>query len=138
MTIKYYVCDALFKAFSVLRNGFEYRVEFKYNSSRRQGEFITDDKELQEQIEKRPEFRKGGIRLVNTIVTEEDVKVEHVDVTPKPVIVVPLTLNPVEEVTTWNEAKDYLKLQGIHHMKLRTPEAIREEAKKLGIIFSNL
>ena len=143
MTIKYYICDSMFKAFSVWKStGHEYRIEFKYNAARRQGEYITDNPELQELIERRPEFRKGSIQLVNTIAVKEDeakeIKIEHVDVLPKKKEVVPEELNPVTEITTWNEAKDYLKSQGIHHMKLRNPEAIREEAKKIGIVFSNL
>lgn len=145
MTIKYYICDSMFKAFSVWRStGHEYRIEFKYNSARRQGEYITENTELQELIEKRPEFKKGSIQLANTIVVKEEVaaakeiKIEHVDVLPKKKEAVPAELNPVTEITTWNEAKDYLRTKGIHHMKLRNPESIREEAKKLGIVFSNL
>ena len=139
MTVKYYTCDSLFKSFSVVRNnGWEYRVVFAHNNTHRKGEFITEDAELQALIEKRPEFKKGSIRLVNTVVTEEEIKVEHVDVIPKVEPVIPATLEPVEEVTTWNEAKDYLKSKGVHHMKLKTPEAITAEAKKLNITFSNI
>ena len=134
----------MFKAFSVWKStGHEYRIEFKYNAARRQGEYITDNTELQELIEKRPEYKKGSIKLVNEIVLKDEeitkeTKIEHVDVLPKKEEVIQDELNHVSEIGTWNEAKDYLKSKGVHHMKLRTPESIREEAKKLGIVFINL
>lgn len=139
MTVKYYTCDSLFKSFSVVRNnGWEYRVVFAHNNTHRKGEFITEDAELQALIEKRPEFKKGSIRLVNTVVTEDEIKVEHVDVIPKAEVAAPAKLSTVEEVTTWNEAKDYLKAKGVHHLKLKTPQAITAEAEKLNIIFTNI
>ena len=129
----------MFKAFSVWKStGHEYRIEFKYNAARRQGEYITDNTELQELIEKRREFKKGEIVLQNTIKTEEPVKVEHVDVQPKQEIIIPTVLRPVEEVMNINEAKEYLRNKGVPHQRLRTPEAIKSEAEKLYLTFPNV
>lgn len=139
MTIKYYTSTSLFKSFSVtLKNGIEYQVEFKHNNTLRKGEFITEDTELQELIEKRPEFRTGEIKLINTVVEKEDAIVEHVDVIPKPIVVPDIERIPVEEVKNINEAKEYLKSKGIHHMKLKSPDAIKAEAEKLNIKFPNV
>ena len=139
MIIKYYSSTSLFKSFTVKRkNGWEYRVEFKHNNTLRKGEFITEDAELQELIEKRPEFRKGEIKLINTIIEKEDAIVEQVDVIPKPIVIPDIERLPVEEVTNINEAKEYLRNKGVHHMKLKTPDAIKAEAEKLNINFPNV
>ena len=139
MTIKYYTSTSLFKSFTVTReNGWEYQVEFKHNNTHRKGEFITEDPEIQALVEKRKEFRTGEIKLINTIEEKDDAVVEHVDVMPKKAIVVPDELIPVDEVKNINEAKEYLKSKGVHHMKLRTPEAIKAEAEKLKITFPNV
>ena len=139
MTIKYYTSTSLFKSFTVKRkSGWEYRVEFKHNNTLRKGEFITEDTELQELIEKRPEFRKGEIKLINTIVEKEDAIVEQVDVIPKPIVIPDIERLPVEEVKNINEAKEYLRNKGVHHMKLKTPDAIKAEAEKLNINFPNV
>ena len=139
MTIKYYTSTSLFKSFTVKRkSGWEYRVEFKHNNTLRKGEFITEDAELQELIEKRPEFRKGEIKLINTIVEKEDAIVEQVDVIPKPIVIPDIERLPVEEVKNINEAKEYLRNKGVHHMKLKTPDAIKAEAEKLNINFPNV
>jgi len=139
MTIKYYTSTSLFKSFAVtLKNGIEYQVEFKHNNTLRKGEFITSDTELQELIEKRPEFRTGEIKLINTVVEKEDTIVEHVDVIPKPIVAPDIERIPVEEVNNINEAKEYLKSKGIHHMKLKSPDAIKAEAEKLNIKFPNV
>ena len=139
MTIKYYTSTSLFKSFTVTReNGWEYQVEFKHNNTHRKGEFITEDPEIQALVEKRKEFRTGEIKLINTIEEKDDAVVEHVDVIPKKAIVVPDELIPVDEVKNINEAKEYLKSKGVHHMKLRTPEAIKAEAENLKITFPNV
>ena len=139
MTIKYYTSTSLFKSFTLIRkSGWEYRVEFKHNNTLRKGEFITEDTELQELIEKRPEFRKGEIKLINTIVEKEDAIVEQVDVIPKPIVIPDIERLPVEEVKNINEAKEYLRNKGVHHMKLKTPDAIKAEAEKLNINFPNV
>ena len=139
MIIKYYSSTSLFKSFTVKRkSGWEYRVEFKHNNTLRKGEFITEDAELQELIEKRPEFRKGEIKLINTIAEKEDAIVEQVDVIPKPIVIPDIERLPVEEVTNINEAKEYLRNKGVHHMKLKTPDAIKAEAEKLNINFPNV
>ena len=139
MTIKYYTSTSLFKSFTVKRkSGWEYRVEFKHNNTLRKGEFITEDTELQELIEKRPEFRKGEIKLINTIIEKEDAIVEQVDVIPKPIVIPDIERLPVEEVKNINEAKEYLRNKGVHHMKLKTPDAIKAEAEKLNINFPNV
>ena len=139
MTIKYYTSVSLFKSFSVKRkNGWETQIIFKFNNTLKCGEYITEDEELQELIEKRREFKKGEIVLQNTIKTEEPVKVEHVDVQPNPEIIIPAILSPVEEVMNINEAKEYLRNKGVPHQKLRTPEAIKSEAEKLYLTFPNV
>ena len=139
MTIKYYTSTSLFKSFTVTReNGWEYQVEFKHNNTHRKGEFITEDPEIQALVEKRKEFRTGEIKLINTIEEKDDAVVEHVDVMPKKAIVVPDELIPVDEVKNINEAKEYLRSKGVHHMKLRTPEAIKAEAENLKITFPNV
>ena len=139
MIIKYYTSTSLFKSFTVTReNGWEYQVEFKHNNTHRKGEFITEDPEIQALVEKRKEFRTGEIKLINTIEEKNDAVVEHVDVMPKKAIVVPDELIPVDEVKNINEAKEYLRSKGVHHMKLRTPEAIKAEAEKLNIKFPNV
>ena len=139
MTIKYYTSVSLFKSFSVKRkNGHEYRVVFAHNNTHRKGEFITEDTELQELIEKRPEFRTGEIKLINTVVEKEDAIVEHVDVIPKPIAAPDIERIPVEEVKNINEAKEYLRSKGVHHMKLKSPDAIKAEAEKLNIKFPNV
>ena len=139
MTIKYYTSTSLFKSFTVKRkSGWEYRVEFKHNNTLRKGEFITEDAELQELIEKRPEFIKGEIKLINTIIEKEDAIVEQVDVIPKPIVIPDIERLPVEEVKNINEAKEYLRNKGVHHMKLKTPDAIKAEAEKLNINFPNV
>lgn len=139
MIIKYYTSTSLFKSFTVTReNGWEYQVEFKHNNTHRKGEFITEDPEIQALVEKRKEFRTGEIKLINTIEEKDDAVVEHVDVMPKKAIVVPDELIPVDEVKNINEAKEYLRSKGVHHMKLRTPEAIKAEAENLKITFPNV
>ena len=139
MTIKYYTSTSLYKSFTVKRkNGWEYRVEFKHNNTLHKGEFITEDAELQELIQNRREFKTGEIQLQNSITAKDDVIVEHVDVTPRKEVIPVAKLTPASEVKSWNEAKDYLRSKGVHHMKLLTPEAIKAEAKKMGIVFPNL
>ena len=139
MIIKYYTSTSLFKSFTVTReNGWEYQVEFKHNNTHGKGEFITEDPEIQALVEKRKEFRTGEIKLINTIVEKEDAIVEHVDVIPKPIAAPDIERIPVEEVKNINEAKEYLRSKGVHHMKLKSPDAIKAEAEKLNIKFPNV
>ena len=49
-----------------------------------------------------------------------------------------VTGKEIPEVTNYNEAKDYLRSIGIHHLKLTTPEKINAQAKEAGVIFPNL
>lgn len=138
--IKYYTSEKPYKGFYVITSTGEVKVEFTENSTLRKGEYATDDKEIQEQIEMRPEFSDGGIELrkvekkdVRTVTIADDETETNEEIPSRNV-----AFQSVPEVTNINEAKDYLRAQGVHHTKLKTPDKIKAEAQALNIEFPNL
>ena len=152
--LNYYHSTSLFKSFNVHRNsGHSVQVVFNYNSAHQKGEYITEDAEIQLLVEKRKEFSNGEIILYRTIETarKEPEWVEtKTSETNKPATGVKNEMKAVvtekaevagkeiPEVTNYNEAKDYLRSIGIHHLKLTTPEKINAQAKEAGVLFPNL
>ena len=153
--LNYYHSTSLFKSFNVQReSGHSVQVVFNYNSAHNKGEYITEDTEMQSLVEKRKEFVNGEITLYRTIETarkEQEMVETKTSETSKPATGVKkevkaeviekaeeVTGKEIPEVTNYNEAKDYLRSIGIHHLKLTTPEKINAQAKEAGVIFPNL
>ncbi len=93
------------------------------------GVFYTDDKDIQKGIESCKLFTEGKITCDQETNEDEDAG----DDTPL------FEAKEFPEVTDINGAVAVLKSEPykVHHMKLKTPEAIREQAAICGVTFPN-
>lgn len=98
--------------------------------------YITSDKRIQDAIESLQTFKDGCIKLIST--EDEENKPQSEETTE------PVEANNTPETTkeqkiqikTWQEGKTYLvKEYGVAPTKLKNSEAIKNEAKALGITF---
>lgn len=89
----------------------------------RAASFTTDDKEVQDAIEKRDLFLNGQIQIAEVYGEEKETK--------------PASSNEAEEVTTLQEARKYLLEKGATMEELQNKAAVLEKAKELNISFPN-
>jgi hypothetical protein len=89
----------------------------------RAASFTTDNKEIQELIEKREEFANGHILIAEVYGEPEETKPEKG--------------NAVDDITTLQEARKFLLEKGATMEELQTKSAVLEKAKELNISFPN-
>ena len=88
----------------------------------RAASYTTNDKNVQELLENSKEFKSGMIKIAEEYGTEPAKVVEA---------------SAVEEVTTLQQARQYLIEKGVSIEKLQNKAAILEYAEKKGIVFPN-
>ena len=83
--------------------------------------FETDDEDLQKAIEETPRYKKGVIKVIARKEVAKPVK----------------SANAILEVTTLQEARNYLLEQGVEMKDIAKKEGVIATAEKLGIDFPN-
>ena len=127
-------------AFPVVAEGKKKYVMFSDDKN----SFSTSDEKVQEYIENSPHFKRKEITLFKKIGSEKISQVNvdqnsEISEAPEDIVIANDDITPYPDVTDINGAVAVLKGEPykVHHMKLKNPAAILEQAKLNNVSFPN-
>lgn len=130
-----YISDSVI-SFSILINGRDKRVRFSPIMDGGSS-YITNDPDEIKALESLSTFQRGVFRRVPGSEQEPLSDKSKKGKVGRPAKNGGAGMMPIEEVTTWQEAAEYL-MENCGSEALAEPDAILEEAGKKGIVFPNI